>query len=151
MNSAVTQEINTITQIIENFQDINVANLTEFENAIQTGQTANVRIHLTTDITLTQSVTYNLDKIQIYGHDNKINLQNFTFTIEGETAFFNAVRFNANSSVNATTAANYSNAQINIISTVNSARFFFEYVIFMNFVCKSLITVQQIMLKLFST
>lgn len=137
MNSAVTQEINTITQIIENFQDINVSTLQEFETAIQTGQTANVRIHLTTDITLTQSVTYNLDKIQIYGHDNKINLQNFTFTIEGETAYFNAVRFNANSSVNATTAANYSNAQINIISTVNSARFFFEYVIFMNFVCKS--------------
>lgn len=137
MNSAVTQEINTITQIIENFQDINVSTLQEFENAIQTGQTANVRIHLTTDITLTQSVTYNLDKIQIYGHDNKINLQNFTFTIQGETAYFNAVRFNANSSVNATTAANYSNAQINIISTVNSARFFFEYVIFMNFVCKS--------------
>lgn len=137
MNSAVTNKINTITQIIENFQDINVSNLTEFENAIQTGQNANVRIHLTTDITLTQSVTYNLDKIQIYGHDNKINLQNFTFTIQGESAFFNAVRFNANSSVNATTAANYSNAQINIISAVNSARFFFEYVIFMNFVCKS--------------
>lgn len=137
MNSAVTQEINTITQIIENFQDINVSTLQEFENAIQTGQNANVRIHLTTDITLTQSVTYNLDKIQIYGHDNKINLQNFTFTIEGETAYFNAVRFNANSSVNATTAANYSNAQINIISTVNSSRYFFEYVIFMNFVCKS--------------
>lgn len=137
MNSAVTQEINTITQIIENFQDINVSNLAEFENAIQTGQTTNVRIHLTTDITLTQSVTYNLDKIQIYGHDNKINLQNFTFTIEGETAYFNAVRFNANSSVNATTAANYSNAQINIISTVNSSRYFFEYVIFMNFICKS--------------
>lgn len=137
MNSAVTQEINTITQIIENFQDINVSTLQEFENAIQTGQTANVRIHLTTDITLTQSVNYNLDKIQIYGHDNKINLQNFTFTIQGETAFFNTVRFNANSSVNATTAANYSNAQINIISTVNSARFFFEYVIFMNFFCKN--------------
>lgn len=137
MNSAVTQEINTITEIIENFQDINVSTLQEFENAIQTGQNANVRIHLTTDITLTQSVSYNLDKIQIYGHDNKINLQNFTFTIQGETAYFNAVRFNANSSVNATTAANYSNAQINIISTVNSARFFFEYVIFMNFFCKS--------------
>lgn len=137
MNSAVTTEINQITQIIENFQDINVSTLQEFETAIQTGQTANVRIHLTTDITLTQSVTYNLDKIQIYGHDNKINLQNFTFTIHGETAYFNAVRFNANSSVNATTAANYSNAQINIISTVNSSRYFFEYVIFMNFVCKS--------------
>lgn len=137
MNSAVTHEINTITQIIENFQDINVSTLQEFENAIQTGQTANVRIHLTTDITLTQSVSYNLDKIQIYGHDNKINLENYTFTIQGETAYFNAVRFNANSSVNATTAANYSNAQINIISSVISARFFFEYVIFMNFVCKS--------------
>ena len=137
MNSAVTTEINQITQIVENFQDINVSNLTEFENAIQTGQTANVRIHLTTDITLTQSVTYNLDKIQIYGHDNKINLENYTFTIQGETAYFNQLRFNANSSVNANTAANYSNAQINIISTANSTRYFFEYVIFLNFVCKS--------------
>ena len=137
MNSAVTTEINQITQIVENFQDINVSNLTEFENAIQTGQTANVRIHLTTDITLTQSVTYNLDKIQIYGHDNKINLENYTFTIHGETCYFNQLRFNANSSVNANTAANYSNAQINIISTANSTRYFFEYVIFLNFVCKS--------------
>ena len=137
MNSAVTTEINQITQIVENFQDINVSNLTEFENAIQTGQTANVRIHLTTDITLTQSVTYNLDKIQIYGHDNKINLENYTFTIQGETCYFNQLRFNANSSVNANTAANYSNAQINIISTANSTRYFFEYIIFLNFVCKS--------------
>ena len=137
MNSAVTTEINQIMPIVENYQDINVSNLTEFENAIQTGQSANVRIHLTTDITLTQSVTYNLDKIQIYGHDNKINLENYTFTIHGETCYFNQMRFNANSSVNANTAANYSNAQINIISTANSTRYFFEYVIFLNFFCKS--------------
>lgn len=137
MNSAVTQSINNITQIIGNFQDINVSTLQEFEKAIQTGQTANVRIHLIADITLAEAVSYNLDKIQIYGHDHKINLENYTFTINGQTAYFYQVRFNANSAVGAYSANNYSDAQINIISTVSSARYFFEYVIFLNFVCKN--------------
>lgn len=136
-NSAVANEFNTIIQRIDNYQDVDVTDIAGFESAVVLGATGSVRIHLRSDITLTSDVSYNLDNVQVYGHDNNINLQNYTFTVQGNTCYFYQVRFNANSNVTANSASNYSNACINLFGTSSSTRFFFEYVIFRNFLCKA--------------
>lgn len=118
------------------FIDANVSTLQDFTEAVAKGSNASVRIYLENDITLTNNFSANFDNIQVYGHDHKINLENYTFTITGRTCYFYQLRFNANSTVSASSASNYSTANIQIESTANSNRFFFEYCLFMNFVCK---------------
>lgn len=119
------------------FIDANVSTLQDFTEAVAKGSNASVRIYLENDITLTNNFSANFDNIQVYGHDHKINLENYTFTITGRTCYFYQLRFNANSTVTASSASNYSSANIQIESTANSNRFFFEYCLFMNFVCKN--------------
>ena len=119
-----------------NFIDANVSTLQEFTDAAALGSSASVRIHFTQDIALTTDLTLNTDNLQIYGHDHKLNLENHTLKIIGQTCYFYQLRFNANSTVSASSASNYSSANIQLESTANSNRFFFEYCLFMNFVCK---------------
>ena len=135
-NKVITGKINEITS---DSIDIDVTTLAEFEAAVQRSADVSVRIHLRGDISLIEDLTANLDNCQIYGHDNRIFLENHAFIIEGEYCYFYQVRFNASSLVNANTAnqSDYNNACIKLISTAPSTRFFFEYVVFMNFICHS--------------
>jgi hypothetical protein len=135
-NKVITNKIDEITS---DSIDIDVSTLAEFVAAVERSAEVSVRIHLRADISLSENLTVNLDNCQIYGHDNRIFLENHTFLIQGEYCYFYQVRFNASSLVTAQTAnqSDYFNARIKIVSTKASTRFFFEYVIFMNFVCHS--------------
>lgn len=135
-NKVITDKINDITS---DSIDIDVTTLAEFVAAVGRSAEVSVRIHLRGDISLTEDLTVNLDNCQIYGHDNRIFLENHALIIEGEYCYFYQVRFNASSLVTANTAnqSDYENACIKIISTAPSTRFFFEYVVFMNFICHS--------------
>lgn len=135
-NAVITNKINDITS---DSIDIDVTTLAEFVAAVERSAEVSVRIHLRADISLVEDLTVNLDNCQIYGHDNRIYLENHTFLIQGEYCYFYQVRFNASSLVTAQTANqnDYFDARIKIVSTKASTRFFFEYVIFMNFVCHS--------------
>lgn len=135
-NKVITNKINDITS---DSIDIDVTTLAEFVAAVQRSGEVSVRIHLRGDISLTEDLTVNLDNCQIYGHDNRIFLENHAFIIEGEYCYFYQVRFNASSLVTANTAnqSDYENACIKLISTAPSTRFFFEFVVFMNFICHS--------------
>ncbi len=135
-NKVITNKIEKITS---DSIDIDVSTLSEFVAAVERSAEVSVRIHLRADISLTEDLTVNLDNCQIYGHDNRIFLENHTFLIQGEYCYFYQVRFNASSLVSAQTAnqSDYFDARIKIVSTKASTRFFFEYVIFMNFVCHS--------------
>ena len=135
-NKVITNKIKEITS---DSIDIDVSTLAEFVAAVERSAEVSVRIHLRNDISLIEDLSVNLDNCQIYGHDNRIYLENHTFLIEGEYCYFYQVRFNASSLVTAQTAnqSDYFDARIKIVSTKASTRFFFEYVIFMNFVCHS--------------
>ena len=135
-NRVITNKIDEITS---DSIDIDVSTLAEFVAAVERSAEVSVRIHLRADISLAENLSVNLDNCQIYGHDNRIYLENHTFLIQGEYCYFYQVRFNASSLVTAQTAnqSDYFNARIKIVSTKASTRFFFEYVIFMNFVCHS--------------
>lgn len=135
-NKVITNKIDKITS---DSIDIDVSTLAEFVAAVERSAEVSVRIHLRADISLVENLTVNLDNCQIYGHDNRIYLENHTFLIQGEYCYFYQVRFNASSLVTAQTAnqSDYFDARIKIVSTKASTRFFFEYVIFMNFVCHS--------------
>lgn len=135
-NKVITNKINEITS---DSIDINVTTLAEFVAAVERSADVSVRIHLRADISLTEDLTVNLDNCQIYGHDNRIYLENNTFLIQGEYCYFYQVRFNASSLVTAYHAnqSDYFDARIKIVSTAASCRFFFEYVVFMNFICHS--------------
>ena len=135
-NKVITNKIDEITS---DSIDIDVSDLAEFVAAVERSAEVSVRIHLRADISLAEDLTVNLDNCQIYGHDNRIYLENHTFLIQGEYCYFYQVRFNASSLVIAQTAnqSDYFDARIKIVSSKASTRFFFEYVIFMNFVCHS--------------
>ncbi|MBO6058306.1 MAG: hypothetical protein J6T33_08140 [Bacteroidales bacterium] len=135
-NKVITNKIEEITS---DSIDIDVSTLSEFVAAVERSAEVSVRIHLRADISLAENLTVNLDNCQVYGHDNRIFLENHTFLIQGEYCYFYQVRFNASSLVTAQTAnqSDYFDARIKIVSTKASTRFFFEYVIFMNFVCHS--------------
>ena len=135
-NAVIT---NKIAEITSDSIDIDVSTLADFLVAVERSNEVSVRIHLRDNISLTDNITVNLDNCQIYGHDNRIFLENHTFTIQGEYCYFYQVRFNASSLVNAYTAnqSDYNAARIRIISNKLSTRFFFEYVTFMNFICHS--------------
>ena len=135
-NKVITNKIDEITS---DSIDIDVSTLAEFVAAVERSAEVSVRIHLRADISLAEDLTVNLDNCQIYGHDNRIYLENHIFLIQGEYCYFYQVRFNASSLVTAQTAnqSDYFDARIKIVSTKASTRFFFEYVIFMNFVCHS--------------
>lgn len=135
-NRVITNKIDEITS---DSIDIDVSTLAEFVAAVERSTEVSVRIHLRADISLAENLTVNLDNCQIYGHDNRIYLENHNFLIQGEYCYFYQVRFNASSLVTAQTAnqSDYFDARIKIVSTKASTRFFFEYVIFMNFVCHS--------------
>ena len=135
-NKVITNKINEITS---DSIDIDVTTLAEFVAAVERSADVSVRIHLRNDISLDGDLTVNLDNCEIYGHDNRIYLENHTFFIDGDFCYFNKVRFNASSLVNAYTAnqSDYQNAVIKIVSKAASTRYFFEYVIFMNFICHS--------------
>lgn len=135
-NRVITNKIDEITS---DSIDIDVSTLAEFIAAVERSAEVSVRIHLRADISLTEDLTVNLDNCQIYGHDNRIYLENHTFLIQGEYCYFYQVRFNASSLVTAYHAnqSDYFDARIKIVSTAASCRFFFEYVVFMNFVCHS--------------
>ena len=135
-NRVITNKIDEITS---DSIDIDVSTLAELVAAVERSAQVSVRIHLRADISLAENLTVNLDNCQIYGHDNRIYLENHTFLIQGEYCYFYQVRFNASSLVTAQTAnqSDYFDARIKIVSTKASTRFFFEYVIFMNFVCHS--------------
>lgn len=135
-NRVITNKIDEITS---DSIDIDVSTLAEFIAAVERSAEVSVRIHLRADISLTEDLTVNLDNCQIYGHDNRIYLENNTFLIRGEYCYFYQVRFNASSLVTAYHAnqSDYFDARIKIVSTAASCRFFFEYVVFMNFICHS--------------
>lgn len=135
-NKVITNKINEITS---DSIDIDVTTLAEFVAAVERSAEVSVRIHLRADISLAENLTVNLDNCQIYGHDNRIYLENHTFLIQGEYCYFYQVRFNASSLVTAYHAdqTNYFDARIKIVSTAASCRFFFEYIVFMNFICHS--------------
>lgn len=135
-NKVITNKINDITS---DSIDIDVTTLAQFVAAVERSAGVSVRIHLRADISLTEDLTVNLDNCQIYGHDNRIYLENHTFLIQGEYCYFYQVRFNASSLVTAYHAnqSDYFDARIKIVSTAASCRFFFEYVVFMNFICHS--------------
>lgn len=135
-NRVITNKIDEITS---DSIDIDVSTLAEFVAAVERSADVSVRIHLRADISLTEDLTVNLDNCQIYGHDNRIYLENNTFLIQGEYCYFYQVRFNASSLVTAYHAnqSDYFDARIKIVSTAASCRFFFEYVVFMNFICHS--------------
>ena len=130
-NKVITNKIGEITS---DSIDIDVSSLAEFVAAIERSAEVSVRTHLRADISLTEDLTVNLDNCQIYGHDNRIYLENHTLLIQGEYCYFYQVRFNASSLVTAQTAnqSDYFDARIKIVSTKASTRFFFEYVIFMS-------------------
>lgn len=130
---------NKIEEIASDSIDIDVSTLSEFVAAVERSAEVSVRIHLRADISLTEDLTVNLDNCQIHGHDNRIYLENHTFLIQGEYCYFYQVRFNASSLVTAYHAnqSDYFDARIKIVSTAASCRFFFEYVVFMNFICHS--------------
>lgn len=135
-NAVITNKINDITS---DSIDIDVTSLAEFVAAVERSAEVSVRIHLRADISLVEDLTVNLDNCQIYGHDNRIYLENHKFLIQGEYCYFYQVRFNASSLVTAYHAnqTDYFDARIKIVSTAASCRFFFEYVVFMNFICHS--------------
>lgn len=135
-NKVITNKIGEITS---DSIDIDVNTLDEFIAAVERSADVSVRIHLRADISLAENLTVNLDNCQIYGHDNRIYLENHTLLIQGEYCYFYQVRFNASSLVTAYHAnqSDYFDARIKIVSTAASCRFFFEYVVFMNFICHS--------------
>lgn len=142
---ATPEEINQLQGVTSNIQeqinnlhsdskDIDVSTLAEFESAINSAsETNSIRVHLRNNISLVNHVNYNLDYVQIIGHDYTLDLNNYSLTITGKTCYFSQIRIAATLNVTASTVGEYRNARICIYSNVASSRFFFEYVVFRNF------------------
>lgn len=142
---ATVDEVNSLQGVTGNVQtqlnelhsdskDIDVSTLEEFNAAIASASVTNsIRVHLRANISLTSNATYNLNYVQIIGHDFTLNLNNYTFTIIGQTCSFYQIRIAATLTTTAESAGEYVNARIIINSNVASGRFFFEYVVFRNF------------------
>lgn len=143
---ATPDEINCLHGVTSNIQeqlnnlhsdskDIDVSTLEEFNAAIASASAANsIRVHIRANISLTSNASYNLNYVQIIGHDFTLNLNNYTFTITGQTCSFYQIRIAATLTTTAESAGEYENARIIINSNVASSRFFFEYVVFRNFI-----------------
>lgn len=142
---ATPAEINQLQGVTSNIQeqinnlhsdskDIDVSTLAEFERAINSAsETNSIRIHLRNNISLVNHVNYNLDYVQVIGHDFTLDLNNYRLTITGKTCYFSQIRIAATLNVSAQSVGEYLNARIIINSNVASSRFFFEYVVFRNF------------------
>lgn len=143
---ATVDEVNSLQGVTGNVQtqlnnlhsdskDIDVSTLEEFNTAIASASATNsIRVHLRANISLTSNASYNLNYVQIIGHDFTLNLNNYTFTITGQTCSFYQIRIAATLTTTAESAGDYENARIIINSNVASSRFFFEYVVFRNFI-----------------
>ncbi len=83
-NKVITNKIDEITS---DSIDIDVSTLAEFVAAVERSAEVSVRIHLRDNISLVEDLSVNLDNCQIYGHDNRIFLENHTFLIQGEYCY----------------------------------------------------------------
>jgi len=155
--SNIQQQINNINTKTSVYQDIEVYNWREFLNtvALSNGEypgkeAVSVRIHLRDNIyygdttvrqnsiwgdvyvDLTDSV--DLSNCVVNGYDHIIYLENKRLFLLGNYCCFKDVRINASSSVKAQELGSYGTAKLCITSNVSSSRFFFENVVFMNFI-----------------